>query len=394
MKVEQQTNEITPSHKGVVFANEQTAKQKDMTQAIGRFDEPRRSIVFINDNGLGTKYKALMSNGMALHLTKDDRNNYYVTDLLDNISKTGLNENKETDEYDSADIDKVDANTDEDDQRPVIYKEEQDFLEQDIDSAMDLDFTTEDLGFEHRVGMYNEHTNTYTLREDVKDLLDEFEFDIDETEDGVVAHVLNESINARKLIQLIRLLKQQEQEDENELKEAIESDCVQVNALAKVKSLLNHIRLAQKHGDVKESDGAELELRELLDSYRDANPPANGIEKVEAELDDVLTKSEQTAQQRHNSLPKGTQMANHKKARERRKATKRQQSKKRKSNSQAKSMAKKAGKSIANATVDMILNPTNESLDEQMRKRAEKARATMSILEAQGIQVRGQVFNG
>ncbi len=393
MKVERQANEMTPSHKGVVFANEQTARQKDMTQVIGRFDEPNESIVFINDNALGTKYKALMNSGMALHLAKDDRNNYYVTDLLDNIAKTGMHEATEIDDYKQQKNDVEQEH--EREERPLIYKTEQEFIEQDIDSAMDLDFTTEDLKFEHRVGLYNEDANSYTLREDVEDLLDEFEFDVDEQDDGVVARIANESVNARKLIQLIRLLKQQEQEDEEELKEAIESDRVQVNALSKVKSLLKQLRLAQRHGDIEESEEAELELNELLDSYRDANPPAKGIDKVEKERDDILTKSESFNSFQERNKPKQSTTSRAGKA-VKRGAKKAGRAVKRSAKKGAKK-ASKAGKSYAsNALKQSYDNQMRsaESLDERMKRQADTARATMQILEAQGIQVRGQVFNG
>ncbi|GAB7224770.1 hypothetical protein VoSk93_39890 [Vibrio owensii] len=367
IKVEQQIDSIAPEHTRVVFASKKDSDDKDLSKAIGRFDEQRRAIALLKGTKLGDKYKALMDGGFQVYLAKDDRNNYYVTDLLDS------NEINESYGLEHDDIEReVDSNTGEHDERPAIYKEEQAFLEQDIDSAMDLDFTTEDLKFGHRVGLYNEYNNTYTLREDVKDFLEDFEFDIDETEDGVVAHVLNESINARKLIQLVRLLKQQEQDD---VRESFDSNRVQVNALAKVKSLLSMLRLAQKHGDIEESEKSELELNELLDTYRDANPPAQGIEEVEVERDEILTKSESFKRFQERSKPSAMSIA-----------------------------VKRAGKKAVKATGKAVKSSLKkshdnqmrsaESLDERLKKQADKARATMDILEACGVQVRGQVFNG
>ncbi|MFS1420513.1 hypothetical protein BCU26_016705 [Vibrio splendidus] len=362
MKVEQQTNEITPAHNGVVFLNKEASDKKDLQNTIGRFDETRKAIAFLKGTPNGDKWKALMDGGFQIHLAKDDRNNYYVTDLLDTISKTGIHET----EGETADVTKTDDLTDGD--RPeLVFKEEKDFLEQDVDSAMDIDFTTENLNYEHRVGLYNEDANTYTLREDVKDLLDEFEFNIDENEDGVVARIAPESVKARSLLKLVNLLKNQEQDDADDLQEALDSNKVQFDEMDSVKQLLRRLSLCQKHGDIEESDEAEVELNELIKQYKESNPPAAGIDKVEAQRDSILSKQESTD-------ANGNKLT-HKTQKQTQAPSKPTQSKPKKSNS---GDAKKVVKAVSKVV-------KRESL-----KAPDAARLAESILSESGIQVRGQ----
>ena len=329
IKVEQQITKTSPAHSGVVFLNKEASDKKDMSDTVGRFDETRKAIAFLSGTPNGNKWKALMDGGFQIHLARDKDGNYYITDLIDNLSDV----QQYTESDNGVDIEQIDIDSED---RPLVYKEEKEFMEQDIDSAMDLNFTTNDLGCEHRVGLYNEEHSTYTLREDVKDFLEDFSFSIDENDEGVIANIDNSSINPRKLLLLVKLLKKQEQEDDEELKEAIETDRVQVDSLAAVKSLLRRLSLAQKHGEIEESEDAEIELNQLLAQYRDANPPAQGIEKVEAERDEILTKSKEVEQAQPDE--------------------------------------------------------ETESLDEKLKRDSAKAMDAMSILEASGIQIRGQQY--
>ncbi|OEE60124.1 hypothetical protein [Vibrio splendidus] len=396
MKVEQQSQNITPAHAGVVFANKQDADKRDMSKAIGRFDAPRRSIVFVKDNGLGTKYKALADNGFQIHLAKDDRKNYFITDLLDNIAKTGMHESV-SGEY--SDIENKDNFKDDEGNssgRPdIVFKEESDFMEHDIDSAMDLDFTTENLNYEHRVGLYNEDASSYTLREDVKDLLDEFEFNIDENEDGVIARVAPESLNGRKLLKLVNLLKKQEQDDDNELQEALDSNKVQFDSLEGVKHLLRRMALARKHGDIEESDEAEVELNELINQYNNSNPPAVGIEKVEAQRDGILSPQVDESQKPNDRSQKRSKSSKPKASK-----PSKQSSSPKKSTASRVGRAADAGLSSvssdyrkAKSTINKVSKAfKKESLDDKLKADAEKARLAESILAESGVQIRGQQY--
>ncbi|HCG9752630.1 TPA: hypothetical protein NKQ52_005063 [Vibrio parahaemolyticus] len=290
MKVEHTTNTITPSHTGLVFASKKEADQKDLSNVVGRFDEKRREIALLDGTRAGDKYRALINAGLQVHLAKDDRNNYYITGLLDNISSMAKS-NKSFSECSEAieqgqtsELSTVDS-----DERPdILFKEFDAFMAEDNDSAMDLDFTLPSLKYEHRVGLYNEDKGTYTLREDVLDLLDEFSFHINENNEGVVARINPESLNGRTLLKLTNLLKKQEQDDDDELQEALDSNKVNFAELAIVKSLLSRLRLARKHGDIMASDEAETELSELIAQYSKASPPACGIDKVKRIAQSIL----------------------------------------------------------------------------------------------------------
>ncbi|HFQ4938121.1 TPA: hypothetical protein ACGUTZ_000547 [Vibrio vulnificus] len=289
MKVEHTTNTIKPSHTGLVFASKKEADQKDLSNVVGRFDEKRREIALLDGTRAGDKYRALINAGLQIHLQKDDRNNYYITNLLDNISSMAKTDNKSfSDYYSEAIEDKSQASelsTVDSDERPdILFKEFDAFMAEDNESAMDLDFTLPSLKYEHRVGLYNEDQGTYTLREDVLDLLDEFSFHIDEQEGGVVARINPESLNGRTLLKLTNLLKKQEQDDDDELQEALDSNKVNFADLQIVKSLLTRLNLARKHGDREALDEAETELNELITQYEQAVPPAYGIDKVKAQI--------------------------------------------------------------------------------------------------------------
>jgi hypothetical protein len=410
IKVEKLTDKMSPSHYSVVFASKQDSDNKDMSKAVGRFDEQRRAIALLNTE-LGKKYKALMDGGFQVFLNKDIRDNFYITqveDAIEHLKKGSYSdfamqesiEDAEDENEEAVELDKVDK------ERPELeYVEEEEFLENHIDSAMDLDFTTENLKYEHRVGMYNEHDNVYTLRDDTKDLLNEFEFHVDENEDGVVARINNESINARVLLRLINLLKQQEQEDDEELQEALESNGVNVHALAGVQSLLKRLSLAQRHGDLDESDEVEQDLEEIIQKYEQANPPATGIDELYDEIEEIMSREIQESAQNHKSLSKSQQMANAKRNRQQRKSN--SQKRRKQSASQrvskavsktAKKTAKKAGKAASSSAKNWAKdefdkgmdNQKVESIAERMQRESDLTQLTMNLLEQDGTQLRGQ----
>lgn len=408
IKVEKHTDrlKINPTHWNVVFASKQDSDTKDMSKAIGRFDETRREINLLNTE-LGSKYKALMDGGFQVFLNKDARDNYYIAQVEDAIEH--LKKGSYSDFAMQESIESLDNTANKDDsvelarvdkERPELeleYVEEEEFLENHIDSAMDLDFTTEQLKFEHRVGMYNEHDNVYTLRDDTKELLDEFEFSVDENKDGVVARINNESINARVLLKLINLLKQQEQEDDEELKEALDSGRVNVHALAGVQSLLKRLSLAQRHGDLDESDEVEQELEEIIQQYEHANPPAIGIDELYDEIEEIMSRDIKESQ----SMSKSQQLEQAKRNRQQRKSN--SQKRRKQSSSQsvskavsktAKKSAKKAGRAAKNWAKDEFNkgmdNQKVESIAERMQRESDLTQLTMSLLEQDGTQLRGQ----
>ncbi|MCF5844239.1 hypothetical protein [Aeromonas veronii] len=299
IKVEKLTTQPIKGHSNVVFASKQDADEKDMSRAIGRFDDKRREIALLTGTTLGNKYKALIDSGFQLFLKRDNRNNFYIAQVEDAINhlkpssysdfsmQESMKDNEE--EQDSAV-----AISKSEDERPDLleYIEADEFMREYNDSAMDLDFTTKALKYEHRVGLYNEDEQVFTLREDVKDLLEEFSFHIDENEEGVLARIDPASLNARALFKLVNLLKRQEQEDDEDLQEAIDSRKVNVHALSQVRSLLKRLSLAQRHGDIEASEEAEQELEEIIQRYEQANPPALGIDELRDEIDEIISQGE------------------------------------------------------------------------------------------------------
>lgn len=406
IKVEKVTTNPIVGHNAVVFANKQDSDNKDMSNAIGRYDNKRREIAFLDGTTLGKKYKALADAGFQLFIEPDARNNFYIVQVHDAISKLNKgsyadfalkesiedveDENKEAVELDKVDKQESDDednelgksdkhNTDDDNENQLEYVEEQEFMNKHIDSAMDLDFTTDNLKYEHRVGLYNELDNVYTLRDDTKEILDEFTFKVDENEDGVVARINPESLNGRKLLMLINLLKKQEQDDDDELKEALESDRANVAAFPIVKSLLSRMRLAQKHGDIEESEEAEVELNELISKYENANPPALGIDEIKKQRDDILSKKE--------SVDKDID--------EKSKSNKSKPNKPKQTRSQRVGQAVDKAASSHSSTYRKAkkIYKSASNIAKSLKREDEKALAE-SILEQSGVQIRGSQQTG
>lgn len=385
IKVEKVTTNPIVGHSAVVFKDKQDSDSKNMANAIGRYDNKRREIAFLDGTILGKQYKALSDAGFQIYIEPDERNNFYIVQVHDAINKLAKSsyadfalkesiedvEDENEEAVELTKIDKQEADIEDSEDKQLEYIEEQEFMNNHIDSAMDLDFTANNLKYEHRVGLYNECDNVYTLRDDTKEILDEFTFRVDENEDGVVAKINPESLNGRKLLMLINLLKKQEQYDDEELKEALESDRVNVQALPIVKSLLSRMNLAQKHGDIEESEEAEVELNELISKYENANPPAAGIDKVIQQRDDILTKKESVAKlEEKPSKPSKPSKQNKKQSFN--KAVDKAAS----SHSSTYRKAKKIYKSASN-------------IAKSLKREDEKALAE-SILENSGVQIRGQ----
>lgn len=86
IKVEKLATQPIKGHSNVVFASKQDADEKDMSRAIGRFDDKRREIALLTGTTLGNKYKALIDSGFQLFLKRDNRNNFYIAQVEDAIN--------------------------------------------------------------------------------------------------------------------------------------------------------------------------------------------------------------------------------------------------------------------------------------------------------------------
>ncbi|WP_052690438.1 hypothetical protein [Vibrio vulnificus] len=394
IKVEKLTTQPIQGHNNVVFANKQDADEKDMSRAIGRFDDKKRAIALLAGTRTGDKYKALFNSGFELFLKRDDRNNFYIAQVQDAIKHLKPSSYSDFSMQESMEDNKKEQDSavtlsKSDDERPDLleYVEVDEFMREYNDSAMDLDFTTDALKYEHRVGLYNEDSNVFTLREDVLDLLDEFSFQIDENEEGVLARIDPSSLNSRALLKLVNLLKQQEQEDDDDLQEAIDSCKVYVPALTQVQRLLKRLSLAQRHGDIEESEEAEQELEEIIQQYSQANPPALGIDELRDEIDEIMSQDDdelEEAQQRSQS---------HTKPQSRSKTRSKSSSKPRKPQSRSQRVGsavdKEASKHSKTYRQAKKIYKSASNIAKSFKKESAHD-ITESILTQSGIQVRGQ----
>ncbi|MFA0330737.1 hypothetical protein AB4526_16930 [Vibrio cyclitrophicus] len=257
--------EFSPQHTDVVFDNRQSAEQRDMTKTIGRFNEQKSEIAFLEDKGLGVKYRALFNSGFGLNL-ESVNGALYVSDI-NNVMES-LNEHANDYESMSALNESIDT---------VVYVSFDEFCNSlnesaATDAVLDLDFTHKDLDHTYVVG----HVATngdFTLRPEVANLIssdftivqtdsDEPSFDIDLT-----------TLSAGEVVNIIKFLKK-----------ADLNESVQVDALAEVNRLLSNLRISKRHGDNDAVQAALGELNTILDSYKDAIPPAKGVESIKNEI--------------------------------------------------------------------------------------------------------------
>ncbi|MFA0516822.1 hypothetical protein AB4501_07435 [Vibrio sp. 10N.222.55.E8] len=272
--------EFSPSHTDVVYENRTSAEQRDMTKTIGRFNSSTSEMAFLEDKGLGVKYRALFESGFGLNLGSVN-GALYVADINDVIT---MNEHKRDYESMSALSESIEE---------VEYFPFDEFLtclnESQTDTLLDLDFTHKDLGeYSYTVGHVT-NDGKFTLRPEIAKLInsdftivqhdsDEPSFDIDLT-----------TLTAKEVVNIIKFLRKTDKAEINE--------SVQVDALAEVQKLLSTLRVSKRHGDDDAVQTTLDELNKILDSYKDANPPAKGVESVKAEIKkitkdrDIVTES-------------------------------------------------------------------------------------------------------
>ncbi|WP_274020000.1 hypothetical protein [Vibrio parahaemolyticus] len=263
-----QIGEFTPAHQNVVFVDKQSANERDMTRAIARFDEDSGSIAFLDDKGLGNKYKSLFESGFGLHVNKTDKGAFYVASVDDVIN---MNESV---------LDCVEY---------VEYVAPDEFCrylaESQNDSILDLDFTHKNLEFTHVVG-YVAPDGKFTLRPEIASLITS-DFTIFQNDDGESFDIDLTTLSAAETVNIIKFLKNTElKRKEHEISESLSG--VQVDVTAETKSLLSSLRLARRHGDNDAVKETTSELNQILDSYEKASPPASGINAVRKEMKEIL----------------------------------------------------------------------------------------------------------
>lgn len=264
--------DFSPSHTDVVFEDKEAALQRNMIRTIGRFNESESSIAFLEDKGLGAKYKALFESSFDLHIEKIN-NALYVGDINDVIK---MNERKLDFESMKALNEGVET---------VEYLSESEFVshieKSDSDSFTDLFFSHKSLidsdGDEvaYDVGQVTAD-GKFTLRSDIANLISS-DFEITLDNDGEW-EILNKTLTAKEVVNIINFLRKSE---------INESEGVNVDALAEVQGLLSKLALEQRHGNLDEVEAVKTELNDILDSYENAQPPAKGIDVVKKQMESI-----------------------------------------------------------------------------------------------------------
>ncbi|OQU28097.1 hypothetical protein [Vibrio parahaemolyticus] len=285
LKVETEITGLKPSHGNLVFTDKQTATHRDLAKSIGRFDPAQQAIQFFDDKDVGTKYKVLFQNGFGMTLTRNEDGNWYVDlsparDMMESLEAN-------TDE-------RVKDKSVDHKERPTIMIDEKEFLQDHNDGAIDITFTTPDMTHVHTVGYLNPVTHRYTIRRDLINELDDFEYEMDESDvEAPTAVVQSDSIKAGKLLKLLSLLKAEDNEDgegnkdsTDELKESIERNAVYAPALGGIKALLKAMTIARRLGDKEAVSETLNELNQQLSELEQGN--VEGIDKVRDEIDAIL----------------------------------------------------------------------------------------------------------
>ncbi|MDC5703758.1 hypothetical protein OPW02_04160 [Vibrio europaeus] len=203
MIIKQTRKDLVTNHNNIIFQSIADLKHGDLSKAIGRADE-HGNAVFLSDGagGGGTKFQALHDNGMQIHLARGSSGNWYITDLIDDISDVEM--------YESVNLNEQALN------ESINYLPEDGFLvhlaeSNDSDNYIPLVFTTNALDHEFTIGHIS--GDKFTLN----DGLPYFDFAVDEveTDDGeIVAYVDNSSLNGRTLLELTNKFKALDTNDE------------------------------------------------------------------------------------------------------------------------------------------------------------------------------------
>ncbi|MEZ9347256.1 hypothetical protein AB4166_10435 [Vibrio splendidus] len=207
MQVKQTRPSLVAGHSKLIFKSLADLERKDLTNVIGRFDG-NETASFLVDGASGQKFNALFNHGVAIHLAKGSDGNYYLTDLIDNVSFVEM--------YERVNLDEQALN------ESINYLPEDDFVihlaeSNDCDSYIPLVFTTNALQHEFTIGHIS--GDRFTLN----DGLPYFDFAVDEveTDDGeIVAYVDNSSLNGRTLLELTNKFRELDDDDEPVISES------------------------------------------------------------------------------------------------------------------------------------------------------------------------------
>ncbi|MFA0054700.1 hypothetical protein [Vibrio echinoideorum] len=229
MQIKQTRPSLVAGHGKLIFRSLADLEQKDLTSVIGRFDG-KETASFLSDGALGQKYLALFQNGVSIQLAKGSDGNYYLTDLVDDISHvktyTNVNLNERA----------LDENID--------YLPEDDFLvhlaESNSDDYVSIYFTSNELEHEFCVGHISD--GKYTLAKSFPDI-GEFDVIEKENDDGeIVAFIDNASLKGQAIIDINRVLKPYDEINVDDLIQGVDDDLFSENVDNMVLEALRYVQ--------------------------------------------------------------------------------------------------------------------------------------------------------
>ena len=206
MQIKQTRPSLVAGHSNLIFKSLADLERKDLTNVIGRFDG-KETASFLSDGSLGQKYQALFNNSVAIHLAKGTDGNYYLTNLVDDISHVEM--------YESVNLNEKALD------ESISYLPEDGFLvhlaeSNDSDNYIPLVFTTKALDHEFTIGHIS--GDKFTLDNG----LPYFDFTVNEVETNgeIVAYVDNVSLNGRTLLALTNKFRELDSDDEPVISES------------------------------------------------------------------------------------------------------------------------------------------------------------------------------
>ncbi|KAB0463169.1 hypothetical protein [Vibrio kanaloae] len=211
MIIKQTRKSLVTNHHNIIFQSK--ADDGDLSKAIGRADDDGNA-VFLSDGagGGGTKFQALHDSGMQIHLAKGSSGNWYITDLIDDISDVEM--------YESVSLNEKALD------ESISYLPEDGFLvhlaESNSDDYVSIYFTSNELEHEFCVGHISD--GRYTLAKSFPNI-GEFDVIEKENDDGeIVAFIDNASLKGQSIIDINRVLKPYDEINVDDLIQGVDDD--------------------------------------------------------------------------------------------------------------------------------------------------------------------------
>ncbi|WP_050644697.1 hypothetical protein [Vibrio coralliirubri] len=251
IKVKPSDSPMSPTHDKLVFVDESSARKLDMLNSVGRYNSADNTVFFI-DTPEANRYRVLSEHGFQLHISPSIKGNYYISVIQDVINDSIAESVDEAE----ATINEEYINESLDDE---IYNQ----------NSLYLSGT--------KIGKFN--SEGYSLCDDIDEYIPKdlrLSYD-DKGQVDVKRMSYKDQVILQKAIHFSK-----DRMNESEL----EPESVNFEALASVKKGMSIIDTELRNGNVKDAEKIIGELRLEAKKYKQATPPATGIDAVEQKLDE------------------------------------------------------------------------------------------------------------